>query len=295
MLKKIYKYKASYLFVAPFALIFTAFTIIPVVTAIYYSFTYYNILQPPIFIWWQNYQKLFFQDQVFLISLKNTLIFATVTGPVSYFLSLLVAWFVNEVSPKFRSFLTLLFYAPALASGISLGLWQYAFSADQYGLINSILISLGFINTPIQWLISVNTMKTSVIIVVLWMSLGVSFLSFIAGFQNVDQTLYEAAAVDGIKNRYQELWYITLPSIKGQLMFGAVMSITASFGIGSIVSALCGFPSSGYAAHTIINHLQDYGGLRYEMGYACAIATVLFLIMVGTNKLVQKVLTKVGE
>lgn len=221
------------------------------------------------------------------------MIFAVITGPVGYILSFIIAWFVNELSPKARAFMTLLFYAPALSGGTLI--WTLIFSGDQYGYLNSLLIKYGIIAQPIQWFLDPKYMKTAVIVVVLWSSMGVGFLALIAGLQNVDRTLYEAAAVDGVKNRFQELWFITLPAMKGMLLFSAVMSITASFGIGDIITALCGFPSSNYAAHTIMNHLADYGGIRYEMGYACAIATILFVFMVGANELVQKLLSKVGN
>jgi len=161
--------------------------------------------------------------------------------------------------------------------------------------MNSILISLGFIADPIQWLTDASYMSGVVIVVVLWQSLGAGFLSFIAGLQNVDKTLYEAGAVDGISNRWQELYFITFPAMRPQLMFGAVMSVTSSFGIGAVITALVGFPSTDYAVHTLVHHLEDYGSIRFEMGYACAIATLLFLLMVGTNKLIQKLLSKVGQ
>ena len=117
----------------------------------------------------------------------------------------------------------------------------------------------------------------------------------IAGFQTVDRSMYEAAAVDGIKNRWQELWYITMPYMKPQMMFGAVMAITQSFGFGAVITGLVGFPSPDYCAHTIMHHLDDYGGQRYEVGYASAIAVFLFLIMLGCNLLIKKMLSKVGQ
>jgi multiple sugar transport system permease protein len=286
-------HKASYLFILPFSLVFFTFTVVSVLVAIYFSFTYYNILQPAQFIGWANYQKLLFADDIFLLAIRNTFIFAVITGPVSYFLCLMLAWFVNELSPLLRSFMTLLFYAPSLAGGLAL--WQYIFSSDRSGLLNSLLVSIGLIISPIEWLVSEATIKGCIIVVILWQSLGISFLSFIAGLKNVDRSLYEAGAVDGVKNRFQELWFITLPSMRGQLLFAAVMSITASFGIGDIVTQLAGFPSSGYSAHTIINHLQDYGSIRFDMGYACAIATLLFLIMVGANKFVQFLISRIGQ
>ena len=290
--RRVWEKRTAYVMIAPFTLIFLTFTLVPVLIAMFFSFTYYNILQPPQWVGWVNYVKLFFNDEIFLTAVKNTLIFAAVTGPVSYGLCFIVAWFVNELTPRVRALMTLLFYAPSLSGTVSI--WMIVFSGDSYGYVNAIGMQLGLINTPKQWFSDPALMKTAIIVVVLWSSLGVGFLSFIAGLQNVDRSLYEAAAIDGIKNRYQELWYVTLPSMKGQLLFSAIMSITSSFSIGDIVTQLCGFPSASYAAHTIMNHLSDYGSIRYEMGYACAIATVLFLMMVGTNALVQKLLSKVG-
>ncbi len=295
LINRIIDHKASYLFMLPFAIIFFTFTVLSVVIAIYYSFTYFNVLQSPRFVGFDNYIKLFFGDDIFTTAIKNTLIFAVITGPISYILCLIIAWFINELSPLVRSLMTLLFYAPSLAGSASISLWIYIFNSDRNGLLNSWLFSLGLIQTPQEWLLDERYIKICVIVVILWQSLGVSFLSFIAGLQNVDRTLYEAGAVDGIRNRYQELWFITLPSMKGQMLFAAVMNITSSFGVGDIVTALCGFPSSNYAAHTIVNHLQDYGTIRYDMGYACAIATFLFILMLGSNKVIQKLIAKVGQ
>ena len=295
LLKKIRKSKASYFFLVPFTLIFVTFTLMPVFIAIYYGFTQFDILRASKFIGLENYRRLLFEDDIFILSVRNTVVFAVITGPVSYLLSLLIAWFVNELSPKIRSVMTLLFYAPALTGSASIAIWMLIFSGDQYGMLNSMLLDLGIITQPIAWLYNSNYMQGAIIVVVLWSSLGAGFLAFIAGFQTIPKDYYEAAAVDGLKNRFQELWFITLPSMRGQLMFGAIMSITTSFQIGDVVTTLCGFPSTNYAAHTIMNHLNDYGTIRYQMGYACAIATVLFVIMVGSNKLIQKLISKVGE
>lgn len=291
--KSIVEKRVGYLMILPFSIIFFTFTLLPVIVAILYSFTYNNLLQPATWVGFQNYIKLFFDDEIFLIAVKNTLIFAAVTGPVGYFLCFFIAWFVNELTPKLRSVVTLLFYAPALAGTLSI--WSTIFSGDRNGYLNSFLLEWGFIDAPFQWFTDPSLMKGCLIVVILWSSLGAGFLSFIAGFQTVDRSLYEAGAIDGIKNRYQELWYITVPSMKGQMLFSAIMSITASFNIGDQITLLCGFPSTNYAAHTIMNHLTDYGSTRYEMGYACAISTVLFLIMVGCNQLIQKLLSKVGQ
>lgn len=286
--------KVSYLFIAPFMIIFTLFTIIPVILSLGLSFTYYNILEPPQFIGFQNYLNLLLADDVFLIAVKNTFLLSAITGPIGFFAALILAWLINDLKPKMRAFATLIFYAPTISGQVYL-IWSVMFSGDAYGYVNGFLMKLGFIKEPVQWLTEPKYMLWIIMIVILWMSLGTGFLSFIAGLQGIDKTLFEAGYVDGVKNRWQELWYITLPSMKPQLMFGAVMSITQSFAVYEVTVALAGFPSTDYAATTIVTHLMDYGSVRFEMGYASAIATILFLSMVITNKIVQSLLKKVGR
>ena len=288
------KNKVAYVMIAPFMLLFFVFTVFPVLLSIVLSFTDFNLLEFPHFLGLSNYIRLFLDDDIFILACQNTLIFACITGPVSYLLSLLIAWFINELGPKLRSVVTLIFYAPSISGSVYL-VWQTLFSSDSYGWVNGTLINLGIIDDAILWFKDADYVMPLCIVVALWTSLGTAFLSFIAGLQNVPRHLYEAGAVDGVKNRWQELWYITLPYMKPQLMFGAVLSITQSFGFGAIVDALCGFPSVEYAAHTIVHHLNDYGGQRYEMGYASAIAVILFVVMVGANLIIKKGLSKIGQ
>ena len=283
----------AYLMILPYVLIFSIFTIAPVALSILISFTDFNMLQFPNIVWMENYINLFFADDIFLIACKNTFIFAAIVGPASYLMSFLVAWFINELSPKIRAIVTLIFYAPSISGQVYL-IWGTLFDADAQGWVNATLLELGLITDPIAFFKDADYVMPLCIVVALWTSLGTAFLSFIAGLQGVDRSLYEAGAVDGIRNRWQELWFITLPSMKPQLMFGAVMAITSTFGFGGVVTALCGFPSVDYAAHTIMHHLDDYGGARYEIGYSSTIAVVLFLVMVGANMLVKKILSKVG-
>lgn len=287
--------KVGYLMMAPFFVLFFLFTVLPVISSIGLSFTSFNMLETPKFIGWDNYMKLFLDDNIFMIALKNTLIFAVITGPISYMMCLFFAWIINEFSGKVRAFLTLIFYAPSIC-GNAFMVWSLIISGDRYGYLNGLLLKLGLINSPIQWMATEEYVLPILIVVQLWLSLGTSFLTFIAGLQTIDKTMYEAAAIDGIKNRWQELWYVTLPAMKPQLMFGAVMQITQSFAVADISIQLAGNPSVNYAGTTIVTHLMDYGsGIRYDMGYASAIATILFLLMIGSNKLVQKVLRRVGE
>ena len=241
-----------------------------------------------------NYLRMFNGDEVFPKAVVNTLKFAVVTGPLSYLLAYLLAWFINDFNPVVRTVLTFIFYAPAMIGNATF-IWQTMFSSDSYGYANSFLISLGIITEPISWFKNEAYNFTILIIVQLWTSMGISFLADIAGLQNVNPELYEAGALDGIKNRWYELWYITLPSMKSILLFGAVMQIQATFSIGAVITALAGYPSVNNSVDTVVSHLLDVGTVRYEMGYAAAISTVLFLMMLFARYLIGKILNLLGK
>ena len=292
--KEMKRNKVAYLMILPYMLVFTCFTVLPVVLSMLISFTDFNMLQLPNIVWLDNYIRLFLDDDIFITACKNTLIFAAIVGPVSYFMSLIIAWFINELPPRIRAVVTLIFYAPSISGQVYL-VWQTLFSSDAYGWANAWMMKLGVTSKEIAFFEDADWVMPLCIVVALWTSLGTSFLAFIAGLQGIDKAQFEAGAVDGIKNRWQEFWFITLPNMKPQLMFGAVMAITNSFGFGGVVTALCGFPSVDYAAHTIVHHLDDYGGQRFEIGYSSTIAVVLFAVMIGSNMLVKKVLSKVGS
>ncbi len=286
---EIKKNKSNYLLVAPYMIIFLIFTVIPVISSMVLSFTYFNLLEFPEWRGWLNYQRLFLEDDIFMIGLKNTLMFAFILGPTSYVLCFLFAWLVNELPPKIRAFMTLLFYAPSICSSVYT-IWLFIFSGDANGLVNSYLLKLGWINKPIQFYTDTNYNVTIIIVIQLWLSLGTSFLSFIAGFQSLDKSYFEAGAIDGIKNRFQELIYITIPEMRPQMMFGAVMQISSSFSVGPICRTLGGFPSTDYSLRTITTHIYDYGQTRYEMGYASAIAFFLCVMMIVTRNLMAKLI-----
>jgi len=281
--------RVCYALIAPYVILFFIFTVLPVIVSVVLSFTDYNIIEKPKFVGWSNYIQLLLNDSVFLIAVKNTFIFAIITGPISYFACLIFAWLINELRPKLRAWVTLIFYAPSISGNVYL-IWKYIFGEDAYGFLNATLMKWGIINEPILWFSNTDINLKVIMVIQLWMSLGTSFLAFMGGLQGIDRTLYEAAAIDGIRNRWQELYYITLPSMKPQLIFGAVMQVTASFAVSDICSQLAGFPSPLYSAHTIGLHMMDYGTIRYEMGYASTIAVILFLITTVTNNIIRKVI-----
>ena len=293
MLRDIRTFRTCYLFLAPYALIFTLFYVVPVVVSIWFGFTYYNVLQPARFIGMQNYINLILVDDIFLTAVKNTFLIAAITGPVGYIAAFLFAWLIHELPKRIRAFAVLVFYAPTISGQVYL-IWSFIFSGDAYGYANAYLVEWGIMDNPVLWLTDPRYMMAIVIVVQLWLSLGAGFLSFIAGLNTIPADQYEAGYVDGVRNRWQELWYITLPNMKSMLMFGAVMAITQSFNTADVTMNLCGFPSTDYAARTVVTHLIDYGQQRFEMGYASAIATVLFLAMYLCNKFIQKALMRLG-
>ena len=293
VMKKIWSDRVSYLFLLPFAESFITFTVLPVLTSVFYGFTYNNIFEPLRFIGLDNYIRMFTRDDVFPIALQNTLVFAVIIGPGGYLLSFVVAWLINEISSRLRALYVLIFYSPAIAGSVYV-VFSVLFSGDMYGYVNGFLLKWGFIDAPIEWLTDVNYIKFVIILCVLWSSMGAGFLSFVAGFKNIDQQYYEAAAMDGLRNRWQELWYITLPMMKPQLLFGAVMGISGAFSIGDVTTTLAGYPSTDNVATTIVNLIQDVGYTRFELGYASTMATVLFLLMFGSRWLVNKLLARLG-
>lgn len=276
MIQKWWKKNAvGYLFLAPFLILFTLFIVIPVGVAFALSLTNYNMLQPPKWVGLTNFKLLFMDDDVFLIALKNTLIFALITGPLGYIMSFVAAWIIDQL--KFKGAFALAFYAPSITSSAAMSaIWLVLFASDRTGYLNDALLKIGVITEPILWNKDPKFILPVVIIISVWMSMGTGFLVFLAGLQNLPFELYEAGKIDGLKNKFQELWYITLPLMQPQLLFGAVNSIVGSFGVFDIATAVAGMPSPEYAGHTIVAHLYDYAFIRFSMGYASAIAVVLF-------------------
>lgn len=292
-LRDMWKKRMAYVMITLYMLIFLTFTVVPVIVSMILSFTQYNVLQSPVFVGLRNYTNLFVNDEVFAIAVRNTVIFALVTGVVGYALSFFVAWAINELSKGVRAVLTFIFYAPTI-SGTVYTIWSIIFNGDMYGYANSLLLRLGLISSPIDWFTTDAYILPMIILVQLWMSMGAGFLTLRAGMSSVDAQLYEAGAIDGVKNRFQELWYITVPQMAPHMMTAAVLQITSMFASTQVSISLAGFPSTNYAGHLVMTHLMDYSNYRLERGYACAIAVLMFLFMIAINQTVLKFLRKVG-
>lgn len=286
--------KSFAILLLPFMVTFFFFSILPILSSMGLSLFDYDMVSRPIFIGVDNYIRMFTSDAVFLRTLGNTFKFAIIAGPLGYILAFLLAWMINDFGPILRVILTFIFFVPSLSTN-ALYIWQIMFSSDSYGYINSFLISFGFINEPIQWFQNTDYNMLLIILVQLWMSMGICFLANIAGLQNVNSELYEAGAIDGIRTRWHELWYITLPSMKNILLFSAVMQIQSVFSVSTLITTLVGYPSVDNSVDTIVSYITDVGTTRYEMGYACALSVLLFMIILFIRYLVGGVLKLVGK
>ncbi len=291
MLNRIKKINSAYLFILPYSTMFLVFIVLPVFIAFLLSFTYFNAVEAPKFNNVQNYIFILTQDKVFMQTvLPNTIKFSLIVGPGGYILSFLLAWILAQVPHKSRTVLALMIYSPSMTAGVAITvLWQVIFSGDENGLINGFLLNYNLIGEPIQWLQSPDHLMKVMIIVSLWSSMGVGFLAMLAGVLNINNEVYEAAYIDGLRNKFQEIFYITIPSMKPQMLFGAVMSIVGTFSAGAIGVQLSGAnPTPQNAGQLIINHIEDYGILRSEMGLAAAFSVVLLLIIYGISKYVNR-------
>lgn len=284
------EYIQGTLFILPFMLLFAVFVVVPVFVSLYISLTDYDMLRSPNFVGIENYRTLFLDDDIFQLSVKNTLLFSVISGPIGLFASFILAWLINRM--KFRNMYAIAFYAPSITSGIAIStVWLYIFSPNRYGLVNNALINLGIISSPILWNQDSRYILAVIILIQIWMSMGNGFLVFLAGLQNVNPEYYEAASIDGVGSRFQELYYVTLPQMKPQLLFGCINAITSSFAVFDIAAGFAGIPSPNYAAHTIVAHLYDYAFIRFEMGYASAVGVVLFLLTFVLSRVVMKALS----
>ncbi|SEO16765.1 multiple sugar transport system permease protein [Amphibacillus marinus] len=274
--------KNPYLFLLPYLSLFTLFIIVPVLMAIFLSFTNFNTIEAPDFIGFLNYINLITQDEIFMqYVLPNTILFAVIVGPGGYILSFILAWILAQLTRIPRTIFALIFYSPSMTAGIAMAVvWRVIFSGNQLGYANNILMNMGVITEPIIWLQDTRYILLIMIVVALWSSMGVGFLAMMSGVLNIDESLYEAGAIDGVKNRFQELIYITIPSMRPQMLFGAVMAIVGTFSSGAVGVQLTGAnPTPSYAGQLMVNHIEDYGFIRFEMGYAAALSVILLLII----------------
>ena len=276
---------------SPYAFLFCLLIAIPVCMAVILSFTYFNTIEFPKPIGLDNFVTLFTADSVFMQKvLPNTLIYAIFVGVGGYLLSFFLAWSLAQLPKWPRTILAIAIYSPSLTGGVLLSaVWSVVFNGSEGGYLNYLLLKLNLISEPVVWLQSDAHLLWIMIVVSLWSSMGIGFLSILSGILNANEELYEAARIDGVRNRFQEIIYVTIPQCKPQMLFGAVMAIVNTFQTSGIGVALSGSnPTPNYAGQLIVTHIEDYGFIRYEMGYAAAISVVLLIFIRLMSKGVEK-------
>ena len=281
----------AYLFILPYAIFFMIFVVLLIFISILLSFTYYNTVNIPSFVGLRNYINLLTQDTDFMqYALPTTIRYALIVGPGGYMLSFMLAWILAQIPHRFRTVAAIIIYSPALTSGVLMTVvWRVFFSGDNRGYLNNFLLNLGVINTPVQWLQDPQAISIIMLFVGLWSSMGIGFLAMLSGILNINKEIYEAAYIDGLKNRWQEIFYITIPSMKPQMLFGAVMAIVSTFNAAGIASALTlSFPPPQLAGWLIVDHMNDFGFARFEMGYASALSVVLLIIVLLFSRIAKR-------
>ena len=278
------------LLLTPYVLLFALLIAIPVIAAVVLSFTQFNTIEFPKFNGISNYINLFTNDTVFMQKvLPNTIIYAVFVGFGGYVLSFFLAWSLAQLTKWPRTVLTIIFYSPSMTGSVLISaVWSVIFNGDKTGYLNYFLLKLNILEEPVQWLQSSEYLLPITIIVSLWSSMGLGFLSMLAGITNINKEIYEAGYIDGVENRWQEIKYLTIPEVMPQMLFGAIMAIVGTFQASSVGVALSGSnPTPNYSAQLIGSHIEDVAYLRYEMGYAAAISVVLLIFV--------RILTKAAE
>jgi len=263
-----------YLFLAPALLVIVVFVLYPIVAVVYYSFTDYNISTPPVWVGLRNYQQLF-KDPIFWQALSHSFIYLLVT-PTLIFLSILLAIVVNRKLPGINAFRAL-FFIPVISGSIAVGIaWRLMF--DTNGIINGTLISLGLLEERIQWLAEPAYTLPIAMLLTTWLGLGYYMMIFLAGLQNIPEELYDAAMIDGC-NTWQKHWHVSIPGLRPQITFVAVISSLAALQvfneIFTLTGGLGGILNSGV---TMVFYLWRQAFRLNHAGMASAIAMVLLAI-----------------
>ena len=279
------------LYVLPSFILLLIFCIIPIFMSVYYSFTDYNVMKPPAFSGIANYTKMF-RDAYFVASMKNTLISVLVTVPFQTILSLLFAAFLAGRMSKMRAggFLRSVMFIPVIASAVTAGtIWRIIYNADN-GMLNSLL---GIFHIPpVNWLGSTGTALISICIVAIWKNVGYFLVIYYAGIMGISRDLYESSAVDGATGR-QQFFMITLPMLKPITYLVVTLGIIWSFQVFDLSYLMTG-GGPGKASVTLVMSIYNSAFKQYRMGYACAQAVFLLVVVVVINVLEDKVFNREG-
>ncbi|MGB2629718.1 MAG: sugar ABC transporter permease [Candidatus Omnitrophota bacterium] len=277
-LQKLNKQKISYLFIALPALLFFVFQLAPVVISFFWSFTDYDVVHAPTCVGLANYKNILFNDPLFWKAMGNTVLYVIGVVPIGVCVSLLLAVAIDQ-KIKFKNFFKSIFFLPTVTAIVAVSvIWKWLYAGEKYGLFNYFIMKLGF--NPVDWLSSPTWTLPSIMIMSIWAGLGYNMILFLAGLQTIPHVMYEAAEIDGA-GFWKKFFNITLPLLKPTIVFVAIMSFIFSFQVFEQVYIMTGGQGGigGVlnSALTIAAYLYDKGFQKFEMGYASALAYIIFL------------------
>lgn len=292
LVSELVEQRYSYLFIAPAIILFSVFVLIPVIASFFLSFTKYNTLSAPRWVGLDNYYQILFQDPRFWKALCNTTIYVVGVVPVGICVSLLLAVAIDR-KIKFKNFYKSIFFMPVVTSIVAVSvIWKWLFAGEKYGLINHWLMKMGI--NPVDWLMSPTWTLPAIMIMSIWAGLGYNMILLLAGLQTIPRTFYETADIDGATGWYK-FWHITLPLLRPTLLFVVIMSMINSFQLFEQVYIMTSGTGEGVggvldSALSLVAYLYERGFQRFEMGYASAIAYILFAIIFVTTLVNTKVI-----
>ncbi len=280
-----------YLFLSPALLVFSVFVLYPIVAVVYYSFTDYSIVTPPVWVGLRNYQELV-KDPIFWQSLSHSFTYLLVM-PTLVFLCIILAIVVNRKLPGINVFRAM-YYIPVISGSIAVGI-AWRLMLDTNGLLSSLLLSLGMIQEPIQWLSEPSYTLTICMLLTIWLGLGHYMMIFLAGLQNIPEELYDAAMIDGC-NAWQKHWHVSLPGLRPQVTFVAVISSLAALQVFNEIYILTGgLGGILNSASTIVFYLWRSAFVLQHAGYASAVAMVLLVITLAFSVIYVRILERGAE
>ncbi|BCB82093.1 sugar ABC transporter permease [Phytohabitans flavus] len=270
----------GYLMLLPFAALFAGFLVWPLLNSLYFAFTNYNGVKPPTLVGFDNFQRLWFEDERFRTALVNSFAYVAATVTLTTVLALALAVAFHGTSWRDRIMRTL-FFLPAVTSTIAVALiWRWIFTVEDFGLANTVIGWVGV--EPVQWLATPSLTIPILVVMAVWGGCGYGMVIFVAGLNAIPEEHYESARLDGA-NAWQQFWYITLPQLKPVTTYVVITSLISAFQVFEAVyivfrgvSSVGGVQDSGLM---LVPYLYDMGFTKFQLGYASAIAWSLFIVI----------------
>jgi len=267
--EEIRKNSAAYYMLLPFFLLFFVFTVLPIAAALPFAFTDFKLPGAPSFAGIENFRDLFSENDLFMSSLKNTLLSLLITGLGGFVLNIFAAWLISPLRGRLKTMFIVIFCLPSFLYG-AFAVWGMALGDGMNSPLNSVLMSLGMIKSPVDWLDSSPASILLMQLVRLWGTFGIGFLVTLTGFDeaNENRELYDAARIDGLSNRFWHLVFVTVPAAAPRLALMAALQIAAAFSVGSVFTTTP-------ANMTLTDYMLTLGAYKLDIGMASAVGVLI--------------------